>query len=380
MLNSLPLLPSGKIDHRALAAIDAAIDRPETSHLPPRTAAESILTGITAELLGRDDIGIEEDFFELGIDSILGIQLISRARIAGLSLSPAQLFRHPSIAMLASAVEDGADNGNSAADSFIATAPFELAAAELDRGVLEAEQVRDGRIEDLYPLTSVQEGMLFHTFTDPGAAGLYVEEFRCRLQGTLEIDLFKEAWRRLVARHPVLRSAFHWSRAGRPYQVVHREAEPPFDFHDLRNLAGPRQLARIEIDLETDRQTGLNVAVPPLMRLALYRTGEQTHEMIWRIHHVIVDGWCLSILLREVVDLYEGLIQGLEPQLPTSRPFRDYVGWLLRRIFRERKATGVSRSEASARQLRWDWTGDRSRPRTVRRSCSRNGRSGCRPS
>jgi hypothetical protein len=162
---------------------------------------------------------------------------------------------------------------------------------------------------------------------------LYVEEFRCRLRGTLNLDKFREAWRRLVARHPVLRSAVRWSRAGRPYQIVHRTAEPPLDFHDLRDLAGPRQLAQIEVDLQNDRQAGLNVAVPPLMRLALYQTGDQTHELIWRIHHVIVDGWCLSILLGEVLDLYEGLLQGQEPSLPPGRPFRDYIAWLVRQDF-----------------------------------------------
>ena len=379
-VEALPLLPSGKIDHLALAALDAGNETLETNHLPPRTAAETILTGITAELLGRDGVGIEEDFFELGIDSILGIQLIARARVAGLRLSPAQLFRNPTIAMLASAAEQEPASEHSPIDSFPSTSPFELAPGDIDLAAVEAELACTGGIEDLYPLTSVQEGMLFHTFTDPGAPGLYVEEFRCRLQGTLNLDKFREAWRRLVARHPVLRSAFRWSRAGRPYQIVHREAEPPLDFHDLRALAGPRQRAQIDVDLQNDRQAGLNVAVPPLMRLALYQTGEQTHELIWRIHHVIVNGWCLSILLGEVLDLYEGLLQGQEPLLPPSRPFRDYIAWLVRQDFSAAEAYCASRSGASRRRLPWAWTDARSSRRATHRICSRSGKRCCRPS
>ncbi len=378
-VETLPLLPSGKIDHAALAAFDAGNETLEAHHLPPRTAAETILTGITAELLGRDEIGIEEDFFELGIDSILGIQLIARARMAGLRLSPAQLFRHPTIAMLASAAKQEPANQHPPIDTFPSISPFEVAAGDIDRAAVEAELACKGGIEDLYPLTSVQEGMLFHTFTDP-EAGLYVEEFRCRLQGTLNFDMFREAWRRLVARHPVLRSAFRWSRAGRPYQVVHRVAEPPLDFHDLRDLAGSRQSSQIELGLQNDRRAGLNVAVPPLMRLALYQTSDRTHELIWRIHHVIVDGWCLSILLGEVLDLYEGLLQGLEPLLPPAVRFVITLPGSCARIFRERKPTGASRSGASHRRLHWALTDARSNHWATHLNRSRSGKLCCRPS
>ena len=286
--------------------------------MPPRTAAETILTGITAELLGRDEIGIEEDFFELGIDSILGIQLIARARVAGLRLSPCELFRHPTIAMLEAAEQEPASE-HSPIDSFPSTSPFELAAGDIDLAAVEAELACTGGIEDLYPLTSVQEGMLFHTFTDPARRDCTWRNFAvgCKARSTSTSSARRGAgwWRGTP------RCGLH--SAGRGPAGLTRSCTARPNHRSISTISAiwpVRDNGRqIEADLQNDRQAGLNVAVPPLMHLALYQTGDQTHELIWRIHHVIVNGWCLSILLGEVLDLYEGCARTGATSPPAAR-------------------------------------------------------------
>ncbi len=294
---------------------------------PPRTTAEEILAAITADLVGQSRVGVHDNFFELGVDSILGIQMVSRARQAGLALDPSLLFRHPSIAELAAAAESRSDHHGSGGTSTPAVAPFEMTPEGVDLEELKRACADDGGIEDVYPLTPVQEGMLFHTLADP-EAGLYVEQFVCRLRGELDVAALGESWRRIVTRHPALRSTIHWTDFDQRCQVVHRRAEPSLDYEDWQELTSSQQDERLEAYIESDRKRGFDTSRPPLSRLAVLRLTADVHQLIWSIHHVVIDGWCLSLLLHEMLDTYEAIRRGCEPVLNPSRPFRDYVAWL----------------------------------------------------
>ena len=209
-------------------------------------------------------------------------------------------------------------------------APFELIPDGIDREAIERAFAGGGGIEDVYPLTPVQEGMLFHTLVDP-EAGHYVEQFLCRVRGELDLPALRESWQRLVARHPALRTTIHWTDLDQPYQVVHRRAEHPVDYQDWRGLTSSEQEERLTDYLASDRRRAFASDQPPLSRLALLRVGEDVHQLVWSIHHVVIDGWCLSLLLHEVLDIYEAIRRGSEPEPRPSRPFRDYVAWLQHR-------------------------------------------------
>ena len=143
---------------------------------------------------------------------------------------------------------------------------------------------------------------------------------------------------RLIARHPALRCTIHWGDGDRPYQVVHREATPLVEYHDWRGLAESERRERLAAFLASDRRTGFEPSRPPLSRLALVRIDRDLHQLVWSIHHVAIDGWCLSVLLHEALDTYEALRRGEEPAPAPTRPFRDYVAWLLGRDEREAEA------------------------------------------
>ncbi len=202
-LDGLPLSPNGKLDRSALpppAALEG--DDSATEYVPPRNTAEELLAGIAADLLGRSRVGVHDNFFDIGVDSILGIQMVSRARQAGLDLDPALLFRHPNIADLAAAAGASSDGPGACENSTPAVAPFELTPEGIDLEALKLAFADDEGIEDLYPLTPMQEGMLFHALADP-EAGHYVEQFVCRIRGELKSATLQESWNRLVRGTPL---------------------------------------------------------------------------------------------------------------------------------------------------------------------------------
>jgi aryl carrier-like protein len=329
LLEAMPLSLNGKLDRSALPPPAAMETDGSATYVPPRTIAEEILAGITGELLSRRMVGVHDNFFEIGVDSIIGIQIVSRARQAGILVDPAQLFRHPNIAELAAAAESTRDHHHLSAAAIADFAPYELIPQGVDLETLNNAFAEPVGIEDVYPLTPVQEGMLFHTLADR-EAGHYVEQFVCRLRGELDVAALADSWERLVARHPALRTTIHSSDCAGNYQVVHRRTERSLDYEDWRALEPTQQDERLRNHIESDRKRGFVPSRPPLTRLAILRLRDDVHQLIWSIHHLVIDGWCLSLLLHELLDTYEAIRANREPSLYPGRPFRDYVAWLNR--------------------------------------------------
>jgi amino acid adenylation domain-containing protein len=182
-------------------------------------------------------------------------------------------------------------------------------------------------IEDIYELSPMQQGLLFHTLLSPGSAE-YFEQISCTVSGDLDVEAWKRAWQQVVDRHPVLRTAFYWEDLEHPLQVVQRRAELPATEEDWRGLSPTEQQARLEDFLGDDRRRGFDLATPPLMRLALLRTGERSFHFVWSHHHLLLDGWSAQQLFKEVATYYEAFNRRSSVALPVPRPYRDYINWL----------------------------------------------------
>jgi amino acid adenylation domain-containing protein/non-ribosomal peptide synthase protein (TIGR01720 family) len=189
-------------------------------------------------------------------------------------------------------------------------------------------------IEDLYPLSPLQQGILFHVLGERGG-GLYINQLACELRGALELSAFTRAWRRAVESFPILRTAIVWEDVDEPLQVVIREVEPPLVQEDWRGVPSSEQEARFTAWLEADRRRGLELGDPPLLRLALLRTGEATYRFVFSHHHILIDGWSVPILIRQVFALYEGFVRGFAPRVEPARPYSDYIGWIQERGLEE---------------------------------------------
>jgi amino acid adenylation domain-containing protein len=173
----------------------------------------------------------------------------------------------------------------------------------------------------------MQEGMLYHTLSAP-ESGVYVEHLTWKFHGPFDEPAFVRAWRRAAERHPILRTSFLWDGVARPLQVVCRRVEPSWDRLDWRGLAGAEQERELERFLASDMRRGYDLSRAPLQRLAIMRLSDEVHQFVWSHHHVLLDGWSLPVLLKEVMTLYQACRREEEPRLEEARPFRDYVAWL----------------------------------------------------
>ena len=182
-------------------------------------------------------------------------------------------------------------------------------------------------IEDIYPLAAAQRGMLFSSLAAPGT-GLHVEQLSCRIAGSLDEALFRRAWGHLAECHAALRTAFVWKDRDEPLQVVLREVEVPVASDDWRHLGAEEREARLERFLDEERRAGFTMTRAPLCRLALFRTGDDEHRVVWTHHHILMDGWCSHQLLQESLAVYRDLAAGARPELPRTRPYGDFVEWL----------------------------------------------------
>lgn len=182
-------------------------------------------------------------------------------------------------------------------------------------------------IDDLYELSPMQQGMLFHTLYAPESE-VYFEQLLCILQGKLNFPAFEQAWHSVVARHPILRSSFYWEEIEKPLQMVSKQVELPWKELDWRNFTPDEQQQHLEDFLSGDRQKGFDLAQPPLMRFTVIQLADYTYQFIWSHHHILFDGWSMQIVLKEVLAFYEAYQQGEQLRLKPSRPYREYINWL----------------------------------------------------
>ncbi len=186
--------------------------------------------------------------------------------------------------------------------------------------------IRDN-IEAIYRLSPVQEGILFHTIQSE-ASGVYVEQYSCTITGDLDSKAFHRAWELVVQRHPALRTFITWERRAQPLQIVRDSVKVPWTDLDWMESPFPAREARLKSQLEDDRRKGLDLAVAPLMHFTLIKLSPGTHRFIWTFHHIILDGWSMRLVFREVLGSYKAHKDGKELVLDPPRPYCDYIAWL----------------------------------------------------
>jgi amino acid adenylation domain-containing protein len=184
-----------------------------------------------------------------------------------------------------------------------------------------------GDIEDSYPLSPMQQGMLFHSMSTAGA-GSYVQHAICDLRENVDVPLFERAWNRVIERHSVLRTAFRIEGVRDPVQEVLRHVEVSWTHEDWRRFTPKDREAWFDAHLGADGHRDFDPKSAPLMRLAMFRLGDEHSRLLWTYHHALLDGRAVRIILGEVFDLYDAWSDGRDLQLPLPPPYRGYVDWL----------------------------------------------------
>lgn len=189
------------------------------------------------------------------------------------------------------------------------------------------DQNTKANLEDIYELTPMQQGMLFHTLYTEGSDA-YFEQFCYNLSGELDEDLFRKAWEEVVQRHGVLRTSFQWKGISKPVQLVSRKVELPWQVLDWSNLSEEEKESEFKNFIRHDRGIGFQMEKPPLMRCALIKLGGKSYQFVWSFHHIIMDGWSYPVLQKEVFNFYDALKNGIELKLSNPVSFKQFILWL----------------------------------------------------
>ncbi|HZE68259.1 MAG TPA: amino acid adenylation domain-containing protein [Pyrinomonadaceae bacterium] len=308
-LDGLPLTPNGKVDRRALPAPDHSRADGELVFAAPRNPVEQTLAQIWSNVLGVDRVGLHDNFFDLGGDSILSIQIIARANQAGLGLSPRQLFQHQTVGELATVVGSAA--------------------------VAIAEQ---GLVTGVVPLTPVQA-----RFFELGQAQPhhYNQAMLLEVQVAADASLFARAINKLLLHHDALRLRFALNEVGWQGVIAPPDDVVPFELVDLTPLAEAEQSQALK-DHAARLHASLNLQDGPLMRVALFDRGLQRNAyLLIVIHHLAMDGVSWRILLEDLEALYQQFSDGQKPSLPPKTT--SFKTWAERLI--EHARSGALRDE-----------------------------------
>ncbi|MFI5177454.1 MAG: amino acid adenylation domain-containing protein, partial [Vicinamibacterales bacterium] len=205
--------------------------------------------------------------------------------------------------------------------------PSDFPLAHLNQSSLDALHACYPEMVDLYPLSPLQHGMLFHA-VDGSSGGAYVEQLSCRIEAPFDPAVFQTAWSQTIERHPVLRTVFEWQEVDRPLQVVLRRVAPSWSIEDWRDVPADARAAELSAWLTADAARGFVLSDPPLHRFALLRLDDDSWRFVWSFHHILLDGWCLPILLRDVASAYASMCTGVRVDAARHEPYRDYIAWL----------------------------------------------------
>ncbi|MET9488542.1 amino acid adenylation domain-containing protein [Nocardia sp. NPDC006630] len=332
VLDEIPLTPVGKLDRAALPAPELAV----TAYRAPETPAQQLISDIFAEVLRVEQVGLDDDFFALGVDSITSIQIVSRARAQGLAFKAKDVFAARTVAGLAEIAESVTPGSG---ELELSTGPL-VQISDADR---ERLQEIYPAMSDVWPLTPLQSGMLFHALLAESSVDAYMVQFTVELGGELDIPRLRAAAQAMLDRHVNLRVAFAEDSAGNPLQVVVDDLEVPWRYMDLGDREPGAAPARTDWLMAAEMSGHFDMRSAPLLRFTLVRTAPERYQLFVTSHHILLDGWSLPLLMQDMLAFYA--LGGDPALLPPVRSYRDYLAWL---VAQDRDAARAAWQEALA--------------------------------
>ncbi|TFY88820.1 amino acid adenylation domain-containing protein [Pseudomonas kairouanensis] len=239
------------------------------------------------------------------------------------------MFREETLQQLASAYERSLKEviEHCLEETSQGVTPGDFPLARLTQAQLDRLPVAARDIEDIYPLSPMQEGLLLHTLLEPGS-GIYMMQYCYRVEHGIDVPAFMEAWKVVVGRHEVLRTSFNWEVSERMVQIVHRRQEPVIRFYDWQHVDSADYESKLAAELAEELRQGFDLAREVPFRLRLIQLAPERFGFVFSNHHVLLDAWCRMGIVDEFFKVYEGLLKGEQVQLPVPSRYRDFIALL----------------------------------------------------
>ncbi|XWN30017.1 MAG: non-ribosomal peptide synthase/polyketide synthase [Devosia sp.] len=314
ILSRLPLTTAGKVDRKSLPAADAVVA--QATYTAPEGPAETLVASVFAELLGLTGVGRDDGFFDLGGHSLMAARLLARLEAErGKALPLRTVFEAPTVASLAAMLDDAAAEWSSAPIVPVG---------------------RDGPL----PASHQQEQLWFLSRLDPSASAAYHIESALRLVGPLNVVALESALATIVERHESLRTTFADGRDGQPVLVIKPKSASGFalDRQDMSDCSE----AEVSVHVGSLLAEPFDLAEGPLFRARLLKLSAEEHVLVVGGHHAVLDGWSVSLLLKELSALYAQAVTAEPARLPElTVQYADYAAW-------HRKVLSPEKLEAEA--------------------------------
>ncbi len=299
-LKEFPRLPNGKINRKKLPSPNIQTLKKQDTFISPKGALEKQLAHIWESVLQIKSIGRFDNFFAIGGDSILSIQVVSKARKANIILAPNQLFEHQSIATLAASIQQ--NNKHSSPT----------------RPVLLSKNPKQ------FKLSYLQQAFLFNSQKEQQDQGQLILEFK--INGKINIPLFKQAWEKCAQQHDMLKAYINTSTEI-PLQSIALDSSLHWSINDWSSLAEKEQNAALNTLRKVESEKKIDLSTPPTSRLSLNQLSAERYLLIWVCHHIFLDGWSCGIILKEVLQLYQSLLSQNELTVSESPNYFSYLNW-----------------------------------------------------
>ena len=305
LLAALPLTPSGKVDRRSLPVPDCSQQNRKRNYTAPRTPIEEVIAGIWMQVLGLEQVGVDDNFFDCGGHSLSATQIISRLRnVFQIELPLRQIFAFPTVASLAESIET----------------------MKQSQEGLQAPPILPIPRDRNLPLSFAQERLWFLDQLEPNNTA-YNMAAAVRLLGSLNIAALEQSFNAILQRHEVLRTTFALVD-GQPVQVIAPSLTLKIPVVDLQTLPETEREAEVTRLAQGEAQLPFDLAGGPLLRVKLLKASSSEHLLLFAIHHIVCDGWSTGILTRELSTLYEAFSTGKPSPLPElSLQYADFASW-----------------------------------------------------
>jgi amino acid adenylation domain-containing protein len=313
-VDQIPMTPAGKRNLTALLARNPVRAVTHAQYSAPRSHVEQVLASVWGFVLGVDRVGLDDDYFALGGDSLRSVQITALAEKRHIRFSVVALHRHPTVRALAAHI---AEQGEPEQQVHL-TQPFELL-SEQDRAKLPAGVV------DAYPLNLLQEGMIYHREFRPKSA-VYHAICSYTIDAPFNRQLMERAVSDLIDRHPLLRTSFDLTSYSRPLQLVHASKGGELGFQDCSDLPGPLQQMEVDRWMDSEKLRGFEIEEFPLIRFMVHRFSNDQFQLTYSFHHEIIDGWSDAWMVTELMNQYMAMVNGETPEVtPPTATFRDSI-------------------------------------------------------